>query len=156
MARAVPVACLRPHDTCACLPCATTCAPTRPTPLLSRTLPAPQCLCRLEYAGPAEQPLWEAYPQGRHSEGQWTPQPDGSILVQHLVQPLRQEVCGHCGAVGGVRRHGAAAASGTVALRRCSACKEAAYCSPECQRAAWPEHRSACKAAAQAARQTAR
>lgn len=115
-------------------------------------LPGPQCLCRLERAGPAEQPLWEAYPQGRNSEGQWFQQPDGQVLVQHAVQPVRQDACSHCGAVGGVRRHGAGQASGTVELRRCGACKQAVYCSPECQRAAWPTHRSECRAA-QAARQ---
>ena len=36
---------------------------------------------------------------------------------------------------------------GAWGAARCSACLEAAYCSPECQRKGWPSHRAACKAA---------
>ena len=32
--------------------------------------------------------------------------------------------------------------------RRCSRCKQAWYCSPQCQRRAWPAHKSACIALA--------
>ena len=45
--------------------------------------------------------------------------------------------CDSCGAVG-------------VKLRVCSGCRQARYCSQECQARAWPAHRGACRAAQQA------
>lgn len=32
-----------------------------------------------------------------------------------------------------------------VHIRFCSGCKSKDYCSPECQRAAWPSHKAICK-----------
>ena len=42
----------------------------------------------------------------------------------------------------------AAAASDAPAptLRTCSKCKYALYCNPECQKAAWPDHKTECAA----------
>ena len=45
---------------------------------------------------------------------------------------------------------GCGAASGPAGqkLRRCSGCRAVHFCSEQCQRVAWPEHRAACRAAA--------
>jgi len=32
-----------------------------------------------------------------------------------------------------------------VKLQLCSACKRSRYCSKECQKAAWPEHKTVCR-----------
>ena len=57
------------------------------------------------------------------------------------AQGLRS--CAHCGAQ---EVH-------VAQFKFCAACKDkgALYCSKECQRAAWPAHKAACKAARQAA-----
>ena len=31
-------------------------------------------------------------------------------------------------------------------VQKCSGCQRAQYCSPACQKAAWKQHKSACKA----------
>ncbi|KAI0315470.1 hypothetical protein OF83DRAFT_352828 [Amylostereum chailletii] len=36
-------------------------------------------------------------------------------------------------------------AAGKASLRKCSACKMVRYCSQECQRAAWKNHKASCK-----------
>ena len=63
---------------------------------------------------------------------------------------------GRCVAVAVARVSAEAAASamsdacavcGAWGAARCSACLEAAYCGPVCQRKGWPGHRAACKAA---------
>ena len=51
-------------------------------------------------------------------------------------------------------RCGGCAARG-LHFKRCSACRTVSYCGPECQRAAWKDHKVACRAAV-AAREHAR
>ena len=46
-----------------------------------------------------------------------------------------RDACDECGVMGG----------GKVTLLRCSGCKKRKYWSVECQRAAWPYHKGACK-----------
>ena len=63
---------------------------------------------------------------------------------QTLMQEMQQELyttfpqsfaCQHCGASSG--------------LQKCGRCSVIAYCSKACQRADWPQHKRACRAAAQ-------
>lgn len=49
--------------------------------------------------------------------------------------PAMVKQCDHCGKAGGAE----------LKLRVCSACKEVRYCSTSCQKAAWPQHKAACK-----------
>jgi hypothetical protein len=41
--------------------------------------------------------------------------------------------------------HDCAASAGTSTLYRCGRCRNAIYCSRECQTASWPSHKSKCK-----------
>jgi hypothetical protein len=61
------------------------------------------------------------------------------------------------GAVPLPRLRGTCAACGSVrsGLKMCAACGLTEYCGRECQLAAWPAHKRACRAAAAAANQKA-
>lgn len=76
------------------------------------------------------------------------------------MPPLRREQCHHCGAVGGAKKRGQPAPGGGAApiilLKACSACRSVWYCSPECQRAAWPTHKAECQALRQERQQERR
>lgn len=54
--------------------------------------------------------------------------------------------CGHCGMQSGAS---AAGAGGRVKLMRCRGCRAVWYCGMDWQRSHWPQHKAACKAAAQ-------
>lgn len=54
------------------------------------------------------------------------------------AQRQGRRACGWCG-----KARGEVAAAGGK-LRLCSRCKAACYCSPECQRSAYPEHKAEC------------
>ncbi|KAI1782818.1 hypothetical protein LXA43DRAFT_1103365 [Ganoderma leucocontextum] len=45
--------------------------------------------------------------------------------------------CDHCGRKGG--------SESNVRLERCSSCARTAYCNKDCQKAAWPEHKTYCQ-----------
>ncbi|PRW58098.1 Ankyrin repeat-containing YAR1 [Chlorella sorokiniana] len=108
-------------------------------------------LCKMSHAGFAQLPLVEAYPPGKRAHKCWIQEPDqpGVVREEHPVPPLRQEQCGHCGAVGGAKKRSQAAPGGGAAsvilLKACSACRGVWYCFEECQRAAWPAHKADCK-----------
>lgn len=52
-----------------------------------------------------------------------------------LLTKLR--TCGYCGTIHTL--------DGTVFMKNCSACKMRSYCSVECQKLDWPEHKKHCK-----------
>ncbi|KAJ7019106.1 hypothetical protein C8F04DRAFT_1198096 [Mycena alexandri] len=64
------------------------------------------------------------------------------LLSAKTKRVKRQELdeiatCGHCKVNGSSIPHG---------LRVCSACRNEKYCSTECQKLAWKEHKAVCKA----------
>lgn len=59
---------------------------------------------------------------------------DLEIALAHMLLWGESRTCDHCG-----KKHK------PKDLKDCSQCKGASYCGPECQRAAWPIHKKACK-----------
>ena len=70
----------------------------------------------------------------------------GQIMQQMQAQQAANGAGAGAGAAVGTSCNACGkAASGATAFLRCSACKQAWYCSADCQKAAWKGHKKACK-----------